>query len=466
MEHFLDEYMNEKTVELDWAREAIVERLFPQVLERSGLIGLDDMLQRMIQALLLSAHALLEGNPGLGKTEASESIAQALGLDFKRAQFTPDMLPSDIVGSDRITVDKNGKQGIEFCYGPGFTNILLGDEINRSSPKSQALLLELCAEQKASIPFKGDILVRPKTPIDEAGLLEKSDCPFGIGRVDPHTKTVQQFTVFATMNPIEQEGVYPLAEAQLDRFLFKLLDNYPDYTHLDRISGKVFKLQQNGNGSGKSNETERKERHKRTLAFLAKLREAIFSEAALDWWKHQGGDSPQKDLRTKALDFLDCTHGTGLDDGDNLFRKRSKKQEELKDRLTKGRNRHTRNREVKQLLDKWPHILSGASPRAIILCVRAAFAEAFWNGRIEEYTWRKGDQERTDLIVQPNGKTSRAWRPTCFGIESSSTRASPAATETWKASSLNCSINSSSGWTLSGEGLYDRSSDANANATE
>ena len=155
-------------------------------------VGHDHTVDRIVSALLVGGHVLLEGVPGVAKTLVANAVARALGLEFRRAQFTPDMLPSDLLG----TMTLHGGE-LAFRPGPVFTNILLADEINRTPPKTQAALLEAMEEQQVTIEGRTHELPSP-------------------------------FIVLATQNPVEYEGTYPLPEAQLDRFLFKLELGYPD----------------------------------------------------------------------------------------------------------------------------------------------------------------------------------------------------------------------------------------------
>ena len=155
------------------------------------LFGQDDLLDLAVIGLVARGHLLLEGLPGLGKTELVKALAALLDLDHRRVQFTPDLLPGDIVGSAILQENEQGGRRLEFRPGPVFTNLLLADEINRATPKTQSALLEAMQERR----------------VTAAG--ETRDLP-------------APFFVFATQNPIELEGTYPLPEAQLDRFLFKI----------------------------------------------------------------------------------------------------------------------------------------------------------------------------------------------------------------------------------------------------
>ena len=160
------------------------------------IVGQDAVVEQMLAALLCRGHALIVGVPGLAKTLLVGTIGQVLGLSFRRIQFTPDLMPADILGSDILQDGGGGKRAFEFIPGPVFANLILADEINRTPPKTQAALLE--AMQERQVTVSGRTLPLP----------------------DP-------FIVFATQNPIEHEGTYPLPEAQLDRFLFHLVMDYP-----------------------------------------------------------------------------------------------------------------------------------------------------------------------------------------------------------------------------------------------
>ncbi len=158
------------------------------------IIGQDEVVSQILISIFSGGHALLIGVPGLAKTLMVNTIAQALGLDFKRIQFTPDLMPSDILGSEILDEDRHFK----FIKGPIFSNIILADEINRTPPKTQAALLE--AMQERAVTIAGH-----------------------------HYKLSLPYFVLATQNPIEQEGTYPLPEAQLDRFMFAIDLDYPTF---------------------------------------------------------------------------------------------------------------------------------------------------------------------------------------------------------------------------------------------
>jgi MoxR-like ATPase len=158
------------------------------------IVGQEAVIEQILISIFSGGHVLLIGVPGLAKTLMVNTIAKALGLDFKRIQFTPDLMPSDILGSEILDNDRNFK----FIKGPVFSNIVLADEINRTPPKTQAALLE--AMQERSVTIAGN-----------------------------HYKLEKPYFVLATQNPIEQEGTYPLPEAQLDRFMFAINLEYPTF---------------------------------------------------------------------------------------------------------------------------------------------------------------------------------------------------------------------------------------------
>ena len=168
------------------------------------IVGQHSVVDGTIIALLIGGHVLLEGVPGLGKTMLVRTLADALQLKFQRVQFTPDLMPADLIGTNVLEETVEGRRQFAFREGPVFTNILLADEINRATPKSQSALLE--AMQEHSVTIGG------------------------------HTYHLQEpFLVLATQNPLDMEGTYPLPEAQLDRFLFKLQVRFPESADLDAI---------------------------------------------------------------------------------------------------------------------------------------------------------------------------------------------------------------------------------------
>src|SRR2546427_7947834 len=168
------------------------------------IVGHDEVITHVLVCLFAGGHVLLEGVPGLGKTLLIRTLAESLDLSFSRIQFTPDLMPGDIIGTNIIVEDPNGRKHFEFQRGPIFGHILLADEVNRATPKTQSALLEGMQEGSVTVSGAGNLLPSP-------------------------------FFVLATQNPIEMEGTYPLPEAQLDRFLFKLRVRYPALEELKEI---------------------------------------------------------------------------------------------------------------------------------------------------------------------------------------------------------------------------------------
>ncbi len=168
------------------------------------IVGQQRVVEATLTALLCGGNVLLEGVPGLGKTELVKALSQVLKLDFKRIQFTPDLMPADVIGTNIMTTDDAGKYRFEFRQGPIFTQLLLADEINRATPKTQSALLETM--QEGTVTTGGNTY-----------------------RLDP------PFFVLATQNPIEQEGTFPLPEAQLDRFMFKVVVPFLNRDELNEV---------------------------------------------------------------------------------------------------------------------------------------------------------------------------------------------------------------------------------------
>jgi len=168
------------------------------------IVGQREVIREVLVTLFADGHALLEGVPGLAKTLLIRTLAESVNLDFSRIQFTPDLMPSDITGTNIIEEDESGAKSYKFIAGPIFANIVLADEINRATPKTQSAMLE--SMQERSVTVYG----------------ERRDLP-------------PPFLVLATQNPLEQEGTYPLPEAQLDRFMFKILVDYPTESELMEI---------------------------------------------------------------------------------------------------------------------------------------------------------------------------------------------------------------------------------------
>ena len=174
------------------------------------IVGHDEIVHGVLTCMMIGGHALLEGAPGLGKTLLVSTLSKALSLESNRIQFTPDLMPADILGTNMVVEDTEGKRSFEFQKGPIFTQICLADEINRATPKTQAAMLETMQEGTVTSSGTRYVLKKP-------------------------------FFVLATQNPIEQEGTYPLPEAQLDRFLFKLNVGYSNRDELSEIINRTTK---------------------------------------------------------------------------------------------------------------------------------------------------------------------------------------------------------------------------------
>jgi MoxR-like ATPase len=203
-----------KVVAQDARLEQAVSRL-NQVRSEIGkvIVGQDDVVEGVLICLIAAGHVLLEGVPGLGKTTLLRTMARALQLKYSRIQFTPDLMPADIVGSMIIETDDRGSKSLRFQPGPIFANLVLADEINRATPKTQSALLEAMQERT----------------VTSGNTTHELEAPF---------------LVMATQNPIEMEGTYPLPEAQLDRFLMKVLVRYPSRDELNRIVERTIQNQQ------------------------------------------------------------------------------------------------------------------------------------------------------------------------------------------------------------------------------
>ncbi len=169
-----------------------------------AIIGQKEIIEQVLIAILCEGNVLLEGVPGLGKTQLVKTIGKVLDLEFSRIQFTPDLMPADVVGTNIITQDEKGASKFSFQKGPIFSNIVLADEINRATPKTQSAMLEAMQEKTVTV---GNTTYRMSRP----------------------------FFVLATQNPIEMEGTYPLPEAQMDRFIFKLYVEFPKLEELSQI---------------------------------------------------------------------------------------------------------------------------------------------------------------------------------------------------------------------------------------
>jgi MoxR-like ATPase len=172
------------------------------------VVGQDAIVDGTLQAIFAGGHVLLEGVPGLGKTLLVRTLSEVLELSFNRIQFTPDLMPADILGTNLVVESPNGRREFQFQYGPVFAHLLLADEINRATPKTQSAMLEAMQEKQ----------------VTAGGQIRRLEEPF---------------FVLATQNPIDQEGTYPLPEAQLDRFFFKLIVGYPTAAEMTEVLNRT-----------------------------------------------------------------------------------------------------------------------------------------------------------------------------------------------------------------------------------
>jgi MoxR-like ATPase len=256
------------------------------------IVGQQRVVEGVLTAVVAGGNVLLEGVPGLGKTELVKTLARALALDFRRIQFTPDLMPADIVGTNVMTTGPDGRYQFEFRKGPIFTQLLLADEINRATPKTQSALLETM--QEGSVTAAGTT----------------------------HTLT-QPFFVLATQNPLEQEGTYPLPEAQLDRFMFKLNVPFLNRAELNEVVRRTTL----GGGA----EVEKIMDGPRIMELRGVLEKVVVADPVRDF----------------AVRLVLATHPQAVEAGDTVRR-----------------------------FVKW-----GASPRAVQALVRAARVRALADGR-------------------------------------------------------------------------------------
>ncbi len=202
------------TIEIEDEISTFTEQ-FKRVRDEIGkvIVGAEEIIDGTLISLLAKGHVLLEGIPGIGKTKIVATVADVLHLQFSRIQFTPDLMPGDIVGSNVVHETETGEKVLEFQKGPIHTNILLADEINRATPKTQSALLEAMQERTVTVGTTTHKLEPP-------------------------------FFVLATQNPLEMEGTYPLPEAQLDRFFYKLRIMYPEPEHMHEIMDRTTKREE------------------------------------------------------------------------------------------------------------------------------------------------------------------------------------------------------------------------------
>jgi len=231
----------EKEREFQEAAEAI-ERIKREI--QTFIVGQDEVIDQVLWSILAGGHVLLEGLPGLGKTMLIKTISECLDLEFSRIQFTPDLMPSDITGTMLLQPDESGRQKFVFHKGPLFANIVLADEINRATPKTQSALLEAMGEKTVTIMGETKEMAKP-------------------------------FFVLATQNPIDMEGTYPLPEAQTDRFVCKVLVEYPSKEELKEIVLRTT--------GAKTIELQKSAELAQVLAYQKLAKEILVSEDMLDF---------------------------------------------------------------------------------------------------------------------------------------------------------------------------------------
>ena len=377
-------------------------------LQKTGIVGQDELIDHLLLAMIMGEHCLLEGLPGLAKTEISKELARLMGLDFRRIQFVPDMMPTELI--QQIKMDfSTPTTKFAPVPGPVFCNILLADEINRASPKVQAALLEATEERKVTLPSEEkDKVIRSKKETNLLRSTHNSQGMFGLDRItgNEQSKYGQNFMVLATMNPIEQEGVYPLSEAQLDRFVFNIIINQPTQNHFKDISHGAFSNPDPDEKPPTPDEVKklddiRKENHLKTLYFFTSLREQLFGYDAYNLWE-------KNTIRPPLEHFINFTHARSMGDqpvdtgfGNRISRREENlKQLELKVNLSIWRDgdstmTNAKKRWVERLTNhfsrNFPEISSGVSPRGLIKLVRAIHARAFL---------KRGNKDKSQLQPQ------------------------------------------------------------------
>ncbi|MHC4400355.1 MAG: AAA family ATPase, partial [Planctomycetota bacterium] len=286
--HFLAKLDGKTPLTFQEATEAI-QTLRQQIINCSdesnasnpGIVGQTNLVDRVLCAILLNEHCLLEGNPGLAKTLACRTAGEMAGLTYQRIQFMPDTMPAELVLRE-ILVYEGDQAKIVPKLGPIFANLVLADEINRASPKAQAALLEACEERYVTPLNYSRRVIRPEQPFHEAEALARHGPFFGVseaGKFAGSTTDGQVFLVMATQNPIEQEGVYPLSRAMEDRFFMKLLIRYPPRSDLGQIADHAFTV---GSSFFRPNVSE--EEHVKTLYFFHVLRDMLTGPEARERW--------------------------------------------------------------------------------------------------------------------------------------------------------------------------------------
>ncbi|MBL9118161.1 MAG: AAA family ATPase [Verrucomicrobiaceae bacterium] len=360
---------------------------------RRGLVGMQKFIRSMLIALILGEHLLVEGVPGLAKTYAVKLLSSLLGLVWRRIQNTPDLMPSDLLYKEKLEIDENGRQNIAWYPGPIFTTLLLSDEINRATPKTQAAMLELMEERQVSIIGRGRLPARPMPSvhddqlIDEAQLILECEPFYGFRKLRVSEKDDIRLTVFATQNPIEQEGTYTLPEAQGDRFLLKSIVNIPERQHLQALAMHAAVQEPDEHyleddalmtqAVPNRAQEDREQKHLKTLYFLVKLKSMLLSQARIS-------NFMQTPVARGILDLWECTHNTTgkLSEGQMAFRERVERAAADEPHLVAYRTL------TQTELDNYrlPRLAMGASPRGLLGLIRAAHAQALLEDSFDRST--------------------------------------------------------------------------------
>ena len=375
-----------------------------------GIVGQEEMIHFLIIGLITGNHILLEGFPGLAKTIACRMAGGALGLQFNRVQFVPDMMPSDLLGSVRLAVDGTVTRQ-RWVAGKVFCNVLLADEINRASSKVQAALLEAMGEQQVSVIDQETKLVRTAEETEALKELAAKNEPIFGKRINLSSRSNLTFSVIATMNPIEMEGTYPLGEAQLDRFMAKVIVSYPTMDDLKLIQTHEVRCPE---------EPFRAE----VSLFLARLRELLTAGRA-----SVASDSDGRRIGKQALvdDFPKIARqirwltwfsharplGGGADDAGGWTSDGGDAAASIQARTVRHELRQWARGEdpekkafaaslIEALSsDAYPGVVSGASPRGLARLTEAVMAHALLHGRLNHQGQIAPVQEDLWKVAKP-----------------------------------------------------------------
>ena len=339
------------------------------------IVGQEEMNERLVMAMVLNEHILLEGLPGTAKTTAIKNLAEEAALYFNRVQFIPDMQPSDLVGKRDLRIAAN-KEHFETYWmdGPLFTNLLLADELNRASARVQAALLEAMGEKQITPFGQKTKTIRCKEEYDY--LRKDHTPPFGGEKIDQFNPSAIQFNVFATMNPIEMEGTFPLSEASVDRYCFKVIVHYPNIETLNMISMKVLQDYNKSFGalasSARKSDEEKERDHLLSLYFLRECRKKIFEKDTDGTFKRIKQDVIDKISHITFFSNYKVTdkHGAQPYCSD---------PEQLNIRLNMLKKQNIR---AKMLLkqDVFRYIESGTGPRGLESLIKTSLCQAFLDG--------------------------------------------------------------------------------------